>query len=160
MTTTISATAFRESQSKYVADVLSGAVLIYPTDTIYGIGCDATCIAMSRRARSAQEQDVQAAEFRDDKVSHVEAFAWGAAIAAYYSRYMNPEFGWTKPYQNPYISIEQVAAVGDTCQFQMRKMGLGRFHRMTRSDSKPSKMRKKDAFKEGWYTFGWSRPTL
>lgn len=129
-------------------------------DTSNGLGMDGTAIAMSRRARGAQEQDVQAAEFRDNRVSHVEAFAWGAAIAAYYSRYMNPEWGWTKPYANPYIAIEQIAAVGDTCQFQMRKMGISRFHKMTRYDSKPAKMRKKDAHKEGWYTYGWSRAML
>jgi len=129
-------------------------------DTSNGIGRDGTVIAVSRRARSVQDQDVQVAEFRDNRVSHVEAFAWGAAISAYYSRFMNPDHGWLKPYRNPYLAIEQVAAVGDTCQFQMRKMGFGRFHQMTRYDSKPQKMRKKDAHKEGWFTFTWSRPML
>ena len=129
-------------------------------DTSNGIGSDGTVIAVSRRARNEQEQDIQVAEFRDNRVSHVEAFAWGAAIGAYYSRYMNTDWGWNKPFRNPYFSIEQVAAVGDTCQLQMRKMGFGRFHKMVRYDSKPSKQRKQDAHKEGWYTFGWSRPIL
>lgn len=123
-----------------------------------GIGEEPSCIAVSRRG--FQDRDVQAAEFRDPNVSHVEAFAWGAAIGAYYSRYMNPEWGWNKSHRNPYLAIEQVTAVGDTCQFQMRKMGFSRFHQMTRYDSKPDKMRKKDSHKSGWYTFGWSRPML
>jgi hypothetical protein len=129
-------------------------------DTSNGIGRDGTVVAVSRRARNAQEQDIQAAEFRDNRVSHIEAFAWGAAIAAYYSRYMTPEWNWNHPFRNPYLSIEQVQAVGDTCQLQMRKMGFGRFHKMTRYDSKPSRMRKRDAVKEGWYTVPWSRPIL
>jgi hypothetical protein len=129
-------------------------------DTSNGIGRDGSCIAMSRRARGAQDQDLQVSEFRDNRISHVEAFAWGAAIAAYYSKYMNAEWGWTKPFRNPYISIEQVAAVGDTCQLQMRKMGFGRFHRMTRYDSKPQNMRKVDAIKEGWFTFSYTRAML
>ena len=129
-------------------------------DTSNGLGQDGTAIAVSRRARTEQEQDVQAAEFRDNRVSHVEAFAWGAAIAAYYSRYMSAEWNCPVPFRNPYIAIEQIAAVGDTCQLQMRKMGISRFHRMTRYDSTPSRMRKKDAHKEGWYTYGWSRAML
>ncbi len=129
-------------------------------DTSNGLGQDGTVIAMGRRARNDLEQDIQAAEFRDNRVSHVEAFAWGAAIGAYYSRYMNAEWGWKKSYRNPYLSIEQIAAVGDTCQFQMMKLGFSRFHQMTRFDSKPSKMRKKDAHKVGWFTYGWSRAML
>jgi hypothetical protein len=129
-------------------------------DTSNGIGHDATAIAMSRRGTNNDEPDIQAAEFRDNNVSHVEAFAWAAAIGAYYSRYMTPDFGWLKPYRNPYLSIEQVASVGDTCQFQMRKLGFGRFHRMVRYDSKPQKMRKIDANKEGWYTFSYTRAML
>ena len=129
-------------------------------DTSNGIGSDGTCISVSRRGRNGREPDVQAAEFRDNKVSHVEAFAWGAAITAYYSRYMHEDYGWLRAYRNPYVSIEQIAAVGDTCQLQMRKLGISRFHRMTRYDSIPKKMRKKDSFKEGWYTNTWSRPIL
>lgn len=129
-------------------------------DTSNGIGSDGTCIAVSRRGRNPREQDVQAAEFRDNRVSHVEAFAWGAAIAAYYSRYMSPEHGWLKGHRNPYVSIEQVAAVGDTCQLQMRKLGISRFHQMIRYDSTPKRMRKKDSGKQGWYTNAWSRPIL
>lgn len=128
--------------------------------TSKGLGSEPTAIAVSRRGRHDQEQDVQVAEFRDTEVSHVEAFAWGAAISSYYSRYMNPEWNWHKSYRNPYISIEQVEAVGDTCQLQMGKMGFHRFHQMVRYDSKPQNMRKKDAHKVGWYTFGWSYAML
>jgi hypothetical protein len=56
------------------------------------------------------------------------------------------------------VSIEQVAAVGDTCQLQMRKMGYSNFHRMTRYDSK--RVSKHKATRMGWYTYGWSRPLL
>jgi hypothetical protein len=129
-------------------------------DTSNGIGSDGTVVAVSRRGRTEQDRDIQVAEFRDNRVSHVEAYAWGAAIAAYYSRYMNSEWGWNKPYRNPYLAIEQVLAVGDTCQLQMRKMGFSRFHKMIRYDSKPSRMRKQDSHKEGWYTFGYTRSLL
>jgi hypothetical protein len=125
-------------------------------DTSNGIGSDATCIAVARRGRSLQEQDVQAAEFRSNRVSHVEAFAWVMAIAAYYSRYMED----STRYREPYVSIEQIAAVGDTCQLQMANMGYGRFHKFIRYDSAPKHMRKDKSHKRGWYTNAWSRPLL
>ncbi len=125
-------------------------------DTSNGIGSDSTCIAVARRGRSPQEQDVQAAEFRSDKVSHVEAFAWAMAIAAYYARYMED----STRYREPYVAIEQIAAVGDTCNLQMRKMGYNRFHKMTRYDSTPKNMMKSKASKVGWFTNTWSRPML
>ena len=125
-------------------------------DTSGGIGSDATCIAVSRRGRSPQEQDEQAAEFRSNQVSHVEAYAWALAIAAYYARFMEA----STPYREPYVAIEQVAAVGDTCNLQMRKMGYQRFHKMIRYDSQPKAMRKSKSNKVGWFTHGWSRPLL
>lgn len=125
-------------------------------DTSNGIGSDATVIAVSLRGRSSQEPDEQAAEFRSNQVSHVEAFAWAMAIAAYYGRYMDE----TTPHFEPYVSVEQIAAVGDTCQLQMSKMGYSRFHMMTRYDSKPKDMRKSKSHKRGWYTNAWSRPML
>ena len=127
--------------------------------TSVGISSDPTVIAVSRRGRNEQEPDIQAAEFRDIDVSHVEAYAWGMAIAAYYSKYMKPEFGMTR-FREPYVAIEQVKSVGDTCQLQMRKMGYSRFHKMTRYDSRPEDMRKHKAHKVGWYSFGWSTPLL
>ena len=125
-------------------------------DTSNGIGRDSTVIAVARMGRDPQEQDVQAAEFRSNTVSHVEAYAWVMAIASYYARHME---GSTN-FKEPYVSIEQIASVGDTCQFQMGKMGYKRFHRMTRMDSTPKRMRKANSNRLGWYTSGWSRPLL
>lgn len=125
-------------------------------DTSTGIGCDSTVVAVSRRGRGPQGRDEQAAEFRSNRVSHVEAFAWVMAIAAYYSRYMED----STPFREPYVAIEQIAAVGDTCQLQMRKMGYNRFHKMIRYDSTPRLMRKSKSSKVGWQTTGWSRPIL
>lgn len=126
-------------------------------DTGNGLDQDNTVIAVSRRGRSPQEQDVQAAEFRSNKVSHVEAYAWAMAICAYYARYME---GSTN-YREPYVAVEQLLAVGDTCQLQMSKMGYARFHRMTRYDNDLKKIRKsKTAGKRGWFTGAWSRPIL
>lgn len=126
-------------------------------DTSNGLSQDATCIAVCRRGRTPQEQDVQAAEFRSNLVSHVEAYAWAMAIAAYYARYM--EHGVTN-YREPYVAVEQIMAVGDTCQLQMRKMGYSRFHKMIRYDSTPKQMRKQKSNKVGWFTNAWSRPML
>jgi hypothetical protein len=123
-------------------------------DTSSGIGSDSTCIAVCRRAKGGTGPDVQAAEFRSSRVSHVEAFAFALVIAAYYAKHMAE----TTNYREPYVAIEQIAAVGDTCQFQMRKMGYGRFHHMVRYDSK--KIKKSKAIKMGWFTNVWSRPML
>lgn len=123
-------------------------------DTSEGKGEDSTVISVwSTGDRSAP--DVQCAEFASAYVNHVEAFSFILCIAAYYGQFM--ETGVTR-WKEPYVSIEQVAAVGDTAQLQMRKMGYTNFHRMTRYDSK--RVNKNRASKLGWYTFGWSRPLL
>ena len=119
---------------------------------------DGTCIAVCRRARSSQEQDVQAAEWRDNRVGHVEAWAWAMAISAYYARYMG-QHGVQQ--REPYMAIEQIAAVGDTCQTQMQLCGYRRFHRPTRYDGTLKSMGAgSQSNKLGWYTSGWSRPIL
>ena len=128
-------------------------------DTSNGISEDATCIAVCRRGRSPQEKDIQAAEFRSNRVSHVEAFAWAMAIAAYYGKYMDGAPGSIR-HREPYVAVEQIMAVGDTVQLQMANMGYGRFHKMTRYDSDPKHMRKADSRKRGWFTTSWSRPML
>lgn len=146
-------------------DVFDGKLFIYHrpepgydyslgVDTSNGIGSDATAIAVCRRAKYDTDPDVQVAEFRSIHVSHVEAFAFVLPIAAYYSRYMEESTN----YREPYVSIEQIAAVGDTCQVQMRKMGYSRFHRMIRYDSRD--LKKSKSHKNGWYTSSWSRPML
>lgn len=127
-------------------------------DTGNGLEQDNTVIAVSRRGRTPQEQDVQAAEFRSNTVSHVEAYAWVMAICAYYARYMEHSL---QNIREPYVAIEQLLAVGDTCQLQMSKMGYGRFHRMTRYDNDMKKIRKSKVHgKRGWFTGAWSRPIL
>lgn len=125
-------------------------------DTGNGLEQDDTVVAVSRRGRSNHEPDEQAAEFRSNLVSHVEAYAWVMAIAAFYARYMEQ----TTRFLEPYVSVEQIMAVGDTCQLQMSKMGYGRFHQMIRYDSKPKDMKKSKSRKRGWFTSGWSRPML
>lgn len=120
-----------------------------------GIGAGNTVVAVARRGRDPQDPDIQAAEFRSADVSHVEAYAWGLAIAAYYAKFMGKS-GVTKT--QPYVAIEQVQSVGDTCQLQMRKMGFRRFHRMTRYDSQPKDMKKSKSHKVGWFSFNWATP--
>lgn len=125
-------------------------------DTSSGVGDEATVIAVCRRAKREGEPDIQVAEFRSNLISHVEAYAYALAIAAYYARYM-PD---TTAFREPYVSVEQVAAVGDTVQLQMDKMGYTRFHRMIRYDSNPKDMKKSKSRKRGWFTYTWSRPIL
>jgi hypothetical protein len=123
-------------------------------DTSTGIGSDQTVINVWTVADGGAP-DVQCAEFSSRYVNHVEAFAFVMCIAAYYKRFMIP--GETR-WKEPYLAIEQVQAVGDTCQHQLKKMGYSNFHRMTRYDGK--RVSKANAIKQGWYTFGWSRPIL
>ncbi len=42
---------------KIVSEIAAGAVFIYPTDTIYGIGCDATSDKSVRRIRELKQRD-------------------------------------------------------------------------------------------------------
>lgn len=123
-------------------------------DTANGIGRDQTVISVWTVADGGNP-DIQVAEFSSRYVNHVEAFAFVLPIAAYYKRFMMP--GETR-WKEPYLAIEQVQAVGDTCQHQLKKMGYSNFHRMTRYDGK--RVSKANAVKQGWYTFGWSRPIL
>ena len=121
-----------------------------------GIGDVATCISVWRRGCGPQSPDVQAAEFRSKAVSHVEAFVFAMAIAAFYARYMEE----TTRYREPFVAIEQMMSVGDTTQVQMGKMGYHRFHKMVRYDSDPKLMRKSKSRKRGWYSSSWSTPML
>ena len=125
-------------------------------DTSTGIGDEATVLAMARRATSGEDPDIQVAEFRSNMISHVEAYPYAMALAAYYAKHMIA----TTRYREPYVSVEQVQAVGDTVYKDMWKMGYSRFHRMIRYDSKPKATRKGRAIKTGWFTTIWSRPIL
>jgi hypothetical protein len=121
-----------------------------------GIGSGDTVVAVARRGRDPQEPDIQAAEFRSNEVSHVEAYAWGLAIAAYYAKFMGAENGVR--YREPYVSIEQVQSVGDSCLVQMKRMGYRRFHKMIRYDSVD--MSRTNARKQGWFSFSWATPMM
>ncbi len=52
----ISKEQFLGSKSVYLLKIIDGAVFIYPTDTIYGIGCDATNDAAVRRIREIKHR--------------------------------------------------------------------------------------------------------
>jgi hypothetical protein len=131
-----------------------GKSYAFGVDTSEGKGEDSTVIS-GWECGSKGSPDIQVCEFASPYVSHVEAFSFVLCIAAYYGRYM--ESGVTR-WKQPYVAIEQVAAVGDTCQLQMRKMGYTNFHRMIRYDGK--RVNKSRSVKMGWYTFSWSRPLL
>lgn len=49
---------FLNSKGKYVKQIAQGAVFIYPTDTIYGIGCDATNKKAVQRLRQLKNKNV------------------------------------------------------------------------------------------------------
>ncbi len=47
------------NRPKIIAEIKKGAVFIYPTDTIYGIGCDATNDASVRKVRELKNRDAK-----------------------------------------------------------------------------------------------------
>jgi hypothetical protein len=128
-------------------------------DTSEGKGIDSTSINVWSLGGTGLP-DEQCAEFSSSYVNHVEAFAFVMALAAHYGQFMSQ--GVTR-WKEPYVSVEQVAAVGDTCQLQMAKMGYTNFHRMSRYDyslGKINKMKSSKSGHRGWFTHGWSRPIL
>ena len=52
----ISKDQFLKYKARYFRKIMEGAVFIYPTDTIYGIGCDATNAAAVRRVRQLKNR--------------------------------------------------------------------------------------------------------
>lgn len=125
-------------------------------DTSNGISQDSTVIAGATKGNGLVP-DIQIAEFRSEYVNHVEAFAFAFPIALFLlslNKHANDILRW------PWCGIEQIAAVGDTCQVQLRRMGypLGRFFRFGRYDS--VELNKKSSQKVGWYTVRWSRDLL
>jgi hypothetical protein len=155
----------RESEPEDVDGVLlvfhhpkPGVSYSIGVDTSEGKGQDSTVISVWTTGRRGQS-DVQCAEFSSSHVNHVEAFAFVLAIAAYYKTYMAA--GVTR-WREPYLSIEQIAAVGDTCQVQLARMGYQNFHRMARYDNSIRRIRrqKRSDGKRGWYTYGYTRAML
>src|SRR5882724_9799717 len=125
-------------------------------DTGGGLGEDSTSISVWALG-SGDQPDVQVAEYTSAYVSHVESFAFVIAIAAYYKSQMNQEStGW----REPYVTIEQLKAVGDVAQVQMAKMGYRNFHMFSRYDGKSPSEDKRRSRRKGWYTNTWSRPIL
>lgn len=49
---------FLSSKNKYVKRIKEGAVFIYPTDTVYGLGCDATNAKAVQRLREIKNKNV------------------------------------------------------------------------------------------------------
>ncbi len=47
----------RETREAVVSAIKGGDVFVYPTDTVYGIGCDATNSASVKRIREAKDTD-------------------------------------------------------------------------------------------------------
>ncbi len=50
---------YRVNKSKIQKDIAEGAVFIHPTDTIYGIGCDATNSEAVKKIREAKQRKTQ-----------------------------------------------------------------------------------------------------
>ena len=131
-------------------------------DTSGGKGQDSTAVSVWSIGLKG-EPDIQCAEFASPYVNHVEAFAFVMCIAAYYGQFMEAGKAEGRTlWREPYVSIEQVDAVGDTCQLQMAKMGYSNFHHMVRYDSSIHKImrQKRSGGKRGWFSFTWSRPLL
>ncbi|MGH7181966.1 MAG: hypothetical protein ACREJN_08325, partial [Nitrospiraceae bacterium] len=125
-------------------------------DTSNGIAADSSVVSGSTKGNGLVP-DIQIASFRSEYINHVQAFAFAMPIALYLkslNRNPNENHRW------PFCGIEQIAAVGDTCQVQLRRMGYptGRFFRFGRYDG--VELNKKSSQKVGWYTVRWSRDLL
>lgn len=48
---------FRKKEDEILREIRNGAIFIYPTDTIYGIGCDATNPKAVEKVRKAKQRD-------------------------------------------------------------------------------------------------------
>lgn len=54
----ISRQEFMKNKSKYLRKIKEGAIFIYPTDTVYGIGCDATSTKAVNKLRKLKDKNV------------------------------------------------------------------------------------------------------
>lgn len=126
-------------------------------DTGGGMGYDSTVVSVTQ-AGFGSVPDVQVAEWRSNQVGHVEAFSFAMPIALYFAN----QHGVTvnNPLDYPMVGIEQLTAVGDVCQKEMKRLGYpaGRFFNFGRYDGKVGI--KQPTTKQGWFTTGWSRPIL
>lgn len=140
-----------------------GYVYAMGGDTSEGKGADST-VASVWRLGYDNFPDVQVAEFASAYISHVEAFAFYLCLAAYYAVPMRDAYAEGRcRWREPYVSIEQLAAVGDTAQHQMGLLGYTNFHKMARYDGSLTRVRNQKrgpGTKIGWYTGAWSRPIL
>ncbi|MBI2545688.1 threonylcarbamoyl-AMP synthase [Candidatus Woesearchaeota archaeon] len=59
MAAVISASEYHKQKSRILKQIKQGLVFIYPTDTIYGIGCDATNKDAVARIRKAKQRDAK-----------------------------------------------------------------------------------------------------
>ena len=56
---TINKEEFLEEEKFYLEEIKNGKIFIYPTDTIYGIGCDATNSKSVEKIREIKKRDVK-----------------------------------------------------------------------------------------------------
>ena len=122
-------------------------------DTGTGVGGDRSVLNVTRYGGD-DEPDVQVAEFAADSIPTAELYAWMAALAAFYSRYMKE-----KPH--PKICIEMKRKFGDLPYHQMRLMGFRRWHEWGQGfDRKTFEDKVGKHGRIGWFTNEWSRPLL
>lgn len=57
MVETVSKSHVLEKESFFIKEIKSGKIFIYPTDTIYGIGCDATNNKSANKIREIKERE-------------------------------------------------------------------------------------------------------
>lgn len=126
-------------------------------DTAAGRGEDATSISVWAIGKNDDDPDTQVAELSSAYINHAEAFAFVLGIAAYYKTYMDSS---STRWREPYVSIEQLASVGDMCQKDMARLGYSNFHMMSRYDGKNPQRSKAISRKRGWYSGTWSRQML
>ena len=127
-------------------------------DTAAGRGSDATAISIWALGLHEDDPDVQVAELASSYINHAEAFAFVMGIAAYYGTYMKQKFEGR--WREPYVTIEQLASVGDMCQKDMKLMGYSHFHVMSRYDGKNPHRAKAVSKKHGFFSGTWSRTML
>lgn len=129
-----------------------GADYSIGVDTGTGVGGDRSIINVAKTGRDALP-DIQVAEFSSDDITNIELYAYVAAIAAFYGRYMDEG-------RTPKICIEQRRKYGDTCQHQLKLMGMNRHHEFVEYDKKTLRPKSSVNGRQGWFTNAWSRPML